>query len=196
MNIEPIQLNFATGGLNTIRSQAKGISELGEDISKSWGNAASSISSIGSALNSIQDPAAQVAGLVANAIATIAQTFAKSLSGTATPWDWIAGAVAGTATMISTIAAIKTATSGNYAEGGIVPGNNFSGDNVRVYGLNSGELILNKAQQNNIAAELTNRDNGGGYSYEPITISSENIRIIMRNGARRRGMSVAEYLEL
>ena len=194
MNIEPIQLNFATGGLNTIRSQAKGISELGEDISKSWGNAASSISSIGSALNSIQDPAAQVAGLVANAIATIAQTFAKSLSGTATPWDWIAGAVAGTATMISTIAAIKTATSGNYAEGGIVPGNDFS-DRTLAY-VSSGELILNKSQQNNIAAELTNRDNGGGYSYEPITISSENIRIIMRNGARRRGMSVAEYLEL
>jgi hypothetical protein len=37
-----------------------------------------------------------------------------------------------------------------------VPGNSFSGDNLHTsdYGINSGELILNRAQQNTIASQL------------------------------------------
>jgi hypothetical protein len=68
----------------------------------------------------IEDPAAKVLGIVAQAIATVALTFSKSLAGTVTPWDWIAAAAAGTATMISTISAIHSAT--GFANGGIVPG--------------------------------------------------------------------------
>ena len=61
--------------------------------------------------------------------------------------------------MIATISSIHNAT--GYAEGGIVGGNSFSGDNVFAGNawVNSGELILNKAQQNSIADQLTG--NGG-----------------------------------
>ena len=41
-----------------------------------------------------------------------------------------------------------------FAGGGIVPGASMSGDNV-LAGVNSGELILNQAQQGNIAGQLT-----------------------------------------
>jgi len=42
---------------------------------------------------------------------------------------------------------------GSYAEGGIVPGTSFSGDRL-VANVNSGELILNAAQQDRIASQL------------------------------------------
>ena len=40
------------------------------------------------------------------------------------------------------------------ANSGVIPGNQFSGDKVLAR-VNSGELILNKAQQRNIAAQLS-----------------------------------------
>lgn len=122
-------------------------------LANAYTGAASAAASIGQALMAIEDPTAKVAGLIAQAIATIATTFAASLKGTFSPWDWIAGAAAGTATMVSTIAAIKSATAGHYANGGIVPGNSRSGDNL-IASVNSGELILNHAQQTNLAAQL------------------------------------------
>ena len=124
---------------------------------------------------------------MAQAIAQIAATFAASLKGTFTPWDWIAGAAAGTATMISTISAIKSATKGGFAEGGIVPGNSFSGDNLRIsdYGINSGELILSRAQQDTIASALEQSDENalGGTPY----VLGETIYIGLTNYLRRTG---------
>ena len=57
--------------------------------------------------------------------------------------------------MIAAITSSKSASKG-FANGGIVPGNSFSGDNLHTsdYGINSGELILNRAQQNTIASQL------------------------------------------
>ena len=55
--------------------------------------------------------------------------------------------------MISTIAAIHSAT--GYAEGGMIPGNSYSGDN-QLARVNAGEIILNRAQQSNVAAALEN----------------------------------------
>jgi hypothetical protein len=61
--------------------------------------------------------------------------------------------------MATTISTIHSLT--GYAQGGIVKGNSYSGDNVpamvdgsQMVGLNAGELILNRAQQNSIAGQL------------------------------------------
>jgi hypothetical protein len=81
------------------------------------------------------------------------------------PWAWVAFAATGLAEMLTMISTIHSAT--GYASGGIVGGNSFSGDNVpamvgnTVVGLNAGELILNKSQQNNIASQLTQAGGGG-----------------------------------
>ena len=174
-------------------SKSGELAKGGETVADSWKNAASSIQSVGQALSSIDDPAAKVMGTIAQAVATIALTFAESLKGTFTPWDWIAAAATGTATMISTIEAIRSATAGGFANGGIVPGNSFSGDNLRTsdYGINSGELILNRAQQNSIASQLTQ-------SREPIrmeaVVSAEQIQFVTGNRDRRRGRS--EYIKI
>lgn len=67
---------------------------------------------------------------------------------------------------IQTIAAINTFKlfSGGgvvHAANGFVPGNHYSGDMIPAL-LNSGELVLNMAQQNNLATLLTNKENQGG----------------------------------
>ena len=156
----------------------------GESMAKDWQSAANAIGQVGSAMQQIEDPAAKVMGIVAQAIATIALTYAKSLEGTFTPWDWIAGAASGLATMISTISAIKSATAGSYAEGGIIPGNHYSGDQQWAQ-VNAGELILNRSQQNSIAAQLQDTERGGGYT--PSHISGEQIYIALNRYTRRTG---------
>ena len=183
----------AVKALGDYISKSGELAEGGKAVSDSWKNAASSIQSVGQALSSIDDPAAKIMGTIAQAVATIALTFAESLKGTFTPWDWIAAAATGTATMISTIEAIRSATAGGFANGGIVPGNSFSGDNLRTsdYGINSGELILNRAQQNSVASQLTQ-------SREPIrmeaVVSAEQIQFVTGNRDRRRGRS--EYIKI
>jgi predicted nucleic acid-binding Zn-ribbon protein len=160
-----------------------------KNVTKSWQAASSAISSVGSALQSLEDPSARVFGIIAQAIASVAQGFAGALASPATTsegiWAWIAAAAAGTATMISTIASIKSATSGNFAEGGIVPGNSYSGDNIRAYGLNSGELILNRSQQDSIASQL--QDGGMQNLRLSATVTGDQIRLVLNNNGKRKG---------
>lgn len=181
-----IKLDVKTGGVETLKKDVK-------DVEKEFTSAMGAVGALGNALQQIEDPAAKVAGLVAEAIATIALTFAKSLKGTFTPWDWIAAAASGTATMIATIAAIKSATSGSYASGGIIPGNSFSGDNLTA-NVNSGELILNRAQQGAIAGQL--ESNPMGNLRLSTEISGTNLRIVMNNDNRARGGQRGFYSEI
>ena len=146
-----------------VDTKGGGLEELDNDAKvnmKAWGAAASAVQNLGNALQSLEDPSAKIAGIVGQAVANIALGFAQATASPATGaagvFGWIAAATAGLATMVATITQIKSVTKGGFAEGGIVPGNSFSGDNLHIndYGINSGELILNRSQQNNIAAQL------------------------------------------
>lgn len=163
------------------------LANAGEVAKESWDSALGSISGLGSALASIEDPAVKVLGIIAQAIATVALSFAQALSKDTKlgVFGWIAAAAAGTAAMFSTISAIKSATAGSYAEGGIVPGNSFSGDNLTA-NVNSGELILNRAQQNTLAAQLR-QQNSGNKSYQPSYVSGEQIWVAMNRYLKRTG---------
>ena len=181
LGIDPIKLDVTTGNIKAITNDTK-------EMTNAWKSAASAVSSVGGAMKQIDDPAAKIAGIVAEAIASIALGYANASSQASEmgPWVWLAFAAAGLATTITTIAQIKQATSGNYAEGGIVPGSSFSGDNVRAYGLNSGELILNRAQQGSIAEQLTAGEAAAGG--DPIVrVSGEDLIIVMNTALRRRG---------
>jgi hypothetical protein len=70
------------------------------------------------------------------------------------------------------------------ATGTIVPGNNYSGDRVPAL-VNSGELILNRAQQGNIASQLQ----GGGMQNMNLQaiVTGEQLRFILNTNSRRRG---------
>jgi hypothetical protein len=79
---------------------------------------------------------------------------------------------------------------GRAAGGMLIPGNSFSGDNLRmpvadggVIGLNSGELILNKAQQDTIASHLENQQVAIMQPY----VDGEKIFLGMNNTSQRMG---------
>jgi hypothetical protein len=119
------------------------------------------VGSIGDAFSAIEDPAAKVMGTVMQAVASVALSYAQALvqAGSMGPWAWVAFAATGLATMLSTISAIHSAT--GYAQGGIVKGNSYSGDNIYCGPdamVNAGELVLTRAQQGNLASQLE----GGG----------------------------------
>ena len=185
MGIEPITLDVETGNIVKTGAQAE----------KSWHAAAGAISSVSNALQQVEDPAAKIIGIIGQAIANVALGFAQASASPATTsagvFGWIAAAVAGTATMLSTIASIKSATAGNYAEGGIVPGSSYSGDNIRAFGLNSGEVILNRAQSDSIADQLTSSPMGD--LQLSTVIDAEEIRFILNNRGRRTGRG--EYVQ-
>jgi TP901 family phage tail tape measure protein len=149
LGLPPIKLDVTTGNISNITDTAK-------KTEKAWGAAANAISAIGGALQQIEDPSAKVAGIIMQAVANIALGFATATTQAAAggPFAWIAATVAGIANMISAVTAIKQVTSsGKFADGGIIGGNSYSGDNLTA-SVNSGELILNRAQQNTIASQL------------------------------------------
>ena len=163
------------------------LANAGKAAETSWDAALGSISGLGSALAAIEDPAVKVLGIIAQAIATVALSFAQALSKDTKlgVFGWIAAAAAGTAAMVSTISAIKSATAGSYEQGGIVPGNSFTGDNLTA-NVNSGELILNRAQQNTLAAQLR-QQNSNNKSYQPSYVSGEQIWVAMNRYLKRSG---------
>ena len=151
-----------------------------------WTAAANAVSEVGGALQQIEDPTAKVAGIIAQAVANIALSFAEAAASpavTGTGWGWIGFAAAGIATMISTIASIKSVT-GGFAQGGIIPGNSYSGDNLTA-NVNSGELILNRAQQDSLAGQLQNNPmNDLNLSME---VEGTKILILLNNTNRSLG---------
>lgn len=78
------------------------------------------------------------------------------------------------------------------ANGAIVPGTHYSGDVTPVLA-NAGETILSMSQSSNLLAGIKSlmapRD-----EYTEATISADQIRILIRNGAQKSGKTIADYL--
>ena len=150
-DIAEINLELEKLGDNGMKPIEIGV--MGEDADKageSLKEATAAIGSMGQALSglggAIEMPELNIAGTVAQAVATMALGYAKATSeaGKASPWEWVAFAATGLAQLTAMIASVRQATA--FATGGIVGGGSPSGDRkfVRV---NSGEMILNKTQQ-------------------------------------------------
>lgn len=156
-------------------------------------NGLNSLANMMTALNTNSDKSA--AGMMrwsATTMASVAQAI-KAFSAlavvegvkSATDTPVVGWLLAGAAAM-SVMAALASAP--KYATGGLVPGNSYTGDKVPVLA-NSGELILNKAQQSSIASQLYS-SNGGGDGR--VTIEGEQMYITLTNYMRRTGKNSIE----
>ena len=181
LGIEPIKIDFKTGK----------IVESGKTVEKSWQSAARAVQAVGSAMESIEDPAAKIAGTVAQAIANIALGYSQAMLKPKDPVSWIAFGAAGLVQMLAMMNAIHSST--GYANGGIVKGNSYSGDNIPAMidggaggfaGLNAGEIVLNSAQQNNVAQNL---QGSGRDVHVTGQISGENIILAANRTFKRKG---------
>lgn len=182
-------------GVESQMKNADNLAKQGQDVRESWQQAAGAIGSVGNALAGLEDPGAKIVGTVGEAIAQIALGFAQATAASsgAGVFGWIAAVAGGLGTMISTISAIKSAT--GYANGGVVnynggggviPGNSYTGDNLRMIGVNSGEIIMNTAQQNNVASALLSRQQGGAVDVRP-WVDGEKVYLGMNNTLQRKG---------
>ena len=172
LGIEPIQ----------IKIDSKEAEKDAKVVDKSWQKAASAIGQVGSAISQIENPAAKIIGTIGQAIATVALGYAQATTMAAEqggPWAWIAFAATGLATMVSMISGIHSAT--GYAQGGIIKGNSYSGDNIgglvdgsQLVGLNAGEVVLNHAQTETLANSLE-KDQQGGITSLPYVMGEQII---------------------
>ena len=182
--IEQIQAEFDKNPI-VIRVDTNNIAINGKEAADSWKAAAGAISSVGGALQSIEDPAGKIAGIVAQAIATVAQAYAQALSTDwstkSNIWAFIGAAAASTASMITTISAIHSAT--GYAQGGEVKGNSYSGDNIPIMA-NAGEVVLTRAMQSNLAGQL---QNGGNRIQVVGRLSGEQLFLCAERWSKRTG---------
>ena len=165
----------------------KGLSKDAKNSADSFKQAAGAINQVSSALAGIDDPTARIMGTIGQAIATIAMAYSEALAKDKTNknniWYFIATAAAMVTSMATTISAIHSAT--GYAEGGIVQGNTYSGDQIPAT-LNAGEVVLTKAMTNNLASSIQESERGGG-SYKPSYISGEQIWLVLNHYTKRTG---------
>lgn len=144
--------------LNFLKKFAK----YGDDAANSWRAAGSAISTVGSAVSGLDDNAGKIMSIIGEAIANIAAAAGiatKKAAGESVHWTEYVGAAAGIiATMVSAISTVHSST--GYAHGGMVEGNTYSGDQIPIMA-NAGEVILNQAQQSNVAHALQGGAFGG-----------------------------------
>ena len=134
LGLKPVEINLKSDkAMQTLNGAATALSSLGSAFS--------------AAAKEFEMPELDVAGILAQSIAQIIFGYAQAtmMASTLGPWAWIAFAATGLATMITMIASISSASSG-FATGGIIGGSSYTGDKV-IARVNSGEMILNAAQQ-------------------------------------------------
>lgn len=153
----------------TQTGQEKAIKQAQKAAAK-YENVADAVGTIGDAFSSLakiaeDNPALDIMGIVAQAVANVLLGYAQATvaaSQTGNPFVWMAFAIAGLATTLAAVASIKSAAEA-HAQGGLVGGSSYSGDNVLTR-LNSGEMVLNKHQQQNLfnAINSGNLGSNGG----------------------------------
>lgn len=187
----------AVNALKAKMGEGTEVQQQTEDVKKmssAWSATTGAISQVGNALRQIDDPSARIAGMVAEAIASVASGLGQMLAqpgATSEAWGWIPLAISGTATMVSTIAAIKQATKG-YAYGGMVEGNSYSGDNI-VARLNAGEGVLTATGVNTAAQMAANVNQSMGGMQIVGELSGETIRLALVYNNLRHGGRKGEY---
>lgn len=146
-----------TNNFDPYRENMEKMTKAAKQQQMAFNMGAEAANNLGAAFSQMEDPAARAAGTVISAIANIALGFGQAVAsaGSMGPWAWLAYVAAGTAALATTISTVHSLT--GYAQGGIVKGNSYSGDNI--YGgpdamVNAGELVLTKAQQSTLASQL------------------------------------------
>ena len=181
--------SLAKLGDKKVTAIMKGWVDGAKETEMAWKSAATAIGTVSSAIMQIQDPGIKIMATIGQAIATVALAYSETLAKDATSksniYAFIAAAAAASISMATTIGAIHSST--GYAEGGMIKGDSYSGDNIPADNfVNAGELVLNRAQQNTLAQALKD-DQATPRGPIPARVSGENIFFALESYLRRSG---------
>ncbi len=120
------------------------------------------ISTLTSSSNDVLFNVGKAASLSLAAI-NVSEGVTKALAAFPPPFNFAAASAVGAAgaIQIANIASAKKPSAGSFAEGGIIGGNSFSGDNLQA-NVNSGEAVFNRRQQENLFRAVDSGNIGGG----------------------------------
>ena len=148
--------------------------EIGK-LTSAFGDVGNKVGELGSLFSQLgdatDDAGVKTMGIIAQAVATMALSFANALKNCGSWYEWLVFGVTGMVQLASMVSQIKQLTAGGYAEGGIIPGNSFAGDKVMAM-VNSGEMILNTHQQKNLF-DMLNGITGTGISSSKIELTGK-----------------------
>jgi len=141
------KMSTFASGLSSIASGFKG---LGIDLPKGVDEAINVIQSLCSIIQGVNTVISvfSASAMTANTAAIMANTAALTTNSVLQFWPFAGGGIV------------------PHAANGTVAGSHFSGDVTPIMA-NAGEVVLNKAQTNHLANELTTRDNGSGGNGRP-----------------------------
>lgn len=146
--------NIDVTNFDSVKGAFTSIQGIVDPTAKGFAAAGTACQALGGAMQQLGgDSAAAKAGLVMAAIGQLALSLATAMTDAAKQsWiTWLAFGISGTAQLVSMVATIS-----QFATGGIVGGNSKSGDRVLAR-VNSGEMILNAAQQAQLFAIANGR---------------------------------------
>ena len=146
--------NIDVTNFDSVKGAFTSIQGIVAPTAKGFAAAGTACQALGGAMQQLgSDSAAAKAGLVMAAIGQLALSLATAMTDAAKQsWiTWLAFGISGTAQLVSMVATIS-----QFATGGIVGGNSKSGDRVLAR-VNSGEMILNAAQQAQLFAIANGR---------------------------------------
>lgn len=138
------------------------------DVGNKVGELGSLFSQLGDATD---DAGVKTMSIIAQAVATMALSFANALKNCGSWYEWLVFGVTGMVQLASMVSQIKQLTAGGYAEGGIIPGNSFAGDKVMAM-VNSGEMVLNTHQQKNLF-DVLNGITGTGIASSKVELTGK-----------------------
>lgn len=194
IELDPISLNVDTSKLSTalsmIPSKFRESAKIGNSLEKNMqgiGAAASAAASAFSGLgSSLELPALDVVGVIAQAIATMISGYATASAQSASmgPWAWAAFSLAGLAQLTAIVASVKNLTA--FAEGGIVSGPTMALVGEYAGAKNNPEVIapLNKLRQ-----LIPDHGNGGLTLDHEISIDGNKLVILLKNATQTGAMS-------
>lgn len=168
LGLNPIQIEIDGSKIQTTTKEIMGLSDKISAVAGAFSGLANSIGQVS------DNEAVAKAALIASAVGQLALSFASAMKGTFTPFDWIAGAVAGVSVLTSVVAQLQS-----FSTGGIVQGS-FGIDNQLVKAT-PGEMILTNRQQKNLFNLLdSNSNNAMGGNVEFI-IDGKNLKGVLNN---------------
>lgn len=175
-----------------VQNALQSIKTITDPTAKGFAAAGASCEALGGALQQLgADSAAAKAGMMMAAIGQLVLSFAQAMTSASSNWvTWLAFGISGTAQLISIIG-----TMSQFATGGIVGGNQKIGDNVLVR-VNSGEMILNAAQQarlfalaNGAATQVATGFNQG-LALPQVTVQSGKLQGLISDDSAPRQIDV------